>query len=76
MPIATPEQYRQMLDATQEGGYACPAIHITSLTSPNGALKAFSEAHSDGVIQLSIRPARGKAGVVPGSPAQQLPCKL
>ena len=64
MPIATPEQYRQMLDATQEGGYAYPAIHITSLTSANG------------IIQLSIRQTRGKAGVVPGSSAQQLPCKL
>ena len=64
MPIATPEQYRQMLDAAQKGGYAYPAINITSLTSANG------------IIQLSIRQARGKAGVAPGASAQQLPCKL
>jgi fructose-bisphosphate aldolase class II len=76
MPIATLEQYRQMLDAAQKGGYAYPAINIASLTTANGALKAFSEAHSDGIIRLSIRPARGKAGVAPGSSAQQLPCKL
>jgi fructose/tagatose bisphosphate aldolase len=53
MPIATLEQYRQMLDAAQKGGYAYPAINIASLTTANGALKAFSEAHSDGIIQLS-----------------------
>ena len=53
MPIATPEQYRQMLDAAQKGGYAYPAINITSLTTANGALKAFSESNSDGIIQLS-----------------------
>ena len=53
MPIATPEQYQQMLDSAQEGGYAYPAINITSLTTANGALKAFAEANSDGIIQLS-----------------------
>ncbi len=53
MPIATPEQYRAMLDAAQEGGYAYPAINVTSLTTANGALKAFSEAKSDGIIQVS-----------------------
>ena len=53
MPIATPEQYRAMIDAAQQGGYAYPAINVTSLTTVNGALKAFSEAKSDGIIQLS-----------------------
>ncbi len=53
MPVATPEQYRQMLDAAQEGGYAYPAINITSLTTASGALKAFAEAKSDGIIQVS-----------------------
>ncbi len=31
MPVATPAQYRAMLDAAQKGGYAYPAINITSL---------------------------------------------
>ena len=53
MPIATPEQYRAMLDAAQKGSYAYPAINVTSLTTINGALKAFSEAKSDGIIQVS-----------------------
>lgn len=42
-----------MLDAAQKGGYAYPAINVTSLTTINGALKAFSEAKSDGIIQVS-----------------------
>ena len=42
-----------MLDAAQEGGYAYPAVNITSLTTASGALKAFSELKSDGIIQIS-----------------------
>ncbi|MGJ8655881.1 MAG: class II fructose-bisphosphate aldolase [Akkermansiaceae bacterium] len=53
MPVATPEQYAQMLDSAQKGGYAYPAINITSLATINGALKAFAEAGSDGIIQVS-----------------------
>ena len=53
MPIATPEQYREMLDSAQKGGYAYPAINITSLPTANGALKAFAESKSDGIIQVS-----------------------
>lgn len=53
MPVATPQQYADMLDAAQKGGYAYPAINITSLTTASGALKAFAEAKSDGIIQVS-----------------------
>lgn len=53
MPVATPEQYVEMLDAAQKGGYAYPAVNITSLATINGALKAFAEAGSDGIIQVS-----------------------
>ena len=53
MPVATPAQYAAMLDAAQEGGYAYPAINVTSVTTINGALKAFAEAGSDGIIQVS-----------------------
>ena len=42
-----------MLDAAQEGGYAYPAINITSLTTASGALKAFADSNSDGIIQVS-----------------------
>ena len=53
MPIATPKQYAAMLDAAQKGSYAYPAINITSLPTLNGALKAFADAKSDGIIQMS-----------------------
>ena len=42
-----------MLDAAQKGGYAYPAINVTSLPTINGSLRAFAEAKSDGIIQVS-----------------------
>lgn len=42
-----------MLDAAQKGAYAYPAINITSIVSLNGALRAFAEKKSDGIIQIS-----------------------
>ncbi|MBM3862875.1 MAG: class II fructose-bisphosphate aldolase [Verrucomicrobia bacterium] len=53
MPIATPAQYRAMLDAAQQKSYAYPAINVTSIVTLNGALRAFAEAKSDGIIQVS-----------------------
>jgi fructose-bisphosphate aldolase class II len=53
MPIATPKQFTQMLDAAQEGGYAYPAINCTSIITLNAALKGFHESKSDGIIQFS-----------------------
>ena len=53
MPIATPEQFRQMLDAAQDGSYAYPAINVTSIITLNAAMKGFHEAKSDGIIQFS-----------------------
>ena len=53
MPVATPKQYEAMLDAAQKGGYAYPAVNITSIVTINAALKAFADAKSDGIIQVS-----------------------
>lgn len=53
MPVATPSHFSAMLDAAQKGGYAYPAINVTSLPTINGALKAFAESKSDGIIQVS-----------------------
>ncbi len=53
MPVATPKQFAAMLDAAQQGDYAFPAINVTSLPTINGALKAFAESKSDGIIQVS-----------------------
>lgn len=53
MPVATPAQYAAMLDAAQKGSYAYPAMNVTSLVTINGALKAFADQKSDGIIQVS-----------------------
>ncbi len=53
MPIATPKQYAAMLDAAQKGDYAYAAINVTSIVTINGALKAFADRKSDGIIQIS-----------------------
>ena len=53
MPIASPETYRAMIDAAQAGGYAFPAVNVTSTETINAALKGFAEAESDGILQVS-----------------------
>ena len=53
MPIVTPDIYRKMLDAAQDGSYAYPAINVSSTETANAALKGFADAGSDGIIQLS-----------------------
>ncbi len=53
MPIATPKQFAAMIDAAQKGDYAYPAVNVTSTETINAALKAFSDAKSDGIIQFS-----------------------
>lgn len=69
MPIATPSQYRAMLDAAQRGGYAYPAINVTSITTINGALRAFAEAKSDGIIQVSTGGGKFASGSAVGDEA-------
>jgi len=63
MPIATPQQYAAMLDAAQKGDYAYPAINITSITTINAALKAFSDMKSDGIIQISTGGGKFASGL-------------
>ena len=54
MTIATPERYAEMLEAARRGGYAYPAINVTSSQTLNAALKGFADAESDGIIQISV----------------------
>lgn len=63
MPVATPKQYGAMLDAAQKGNYAYPAVNITSITTINSALKAFADAKSDGIIQVSTGGGQFASGV-------------
>ncbi len=53
MPIATPEIYASMLDRAKAGGFAYPAINVTSSQTVNAALRGFAEADSDGIVQVS-----------------------
>ena len=54
MALATPESYNAMLDAAKAGGYAFPAINITSSSTITAAIQGFAEAESDGIIQVSV----------------------
>ena len=63
MPVATPTQYAAMLDAAQKGNYAYPAVNVTSITTINAALKAFADAQSDGIIQVSTGGGQFASGI-------------
>lgn len=66
MPIATPQQYREMLDAAQAGNYALPAINVSSMVTANAALKGFADAKSDGFIQVSTGGGKFASGLANG----------
>lgn len=53
MPVASYEQYCKMLDRASTGGYAFPAINVTSTSTANACLMAFKEMKTDGIIQVS-----------------------
>jgi fructose-bisphosphate aldolase class II len=62
MPIVTPEKYRKMLQSAREGGYAFPAINVAASTTLLAALEGFSEARSDGIVQVSYGAAEFASG--------------
>jgi fructose-bisphosphate aldolase class II len=62
MPIATPEVYAAMLDAAKQGSFAYPAINVSSSQTLNAALQGFSEAGSDGIVQVSTGGAEYASG--------------
>ena len=62
MPVATPEQYAQMIDTAKAKGFAFPAINISSSSTINGVLQGLTEAGSDGIIQVSTGGADFFAG--------------
>lgn len=53
MPVVNQEQYLQMLDDAKAGGFAYPAINVSSSQTLNAALAGFEEAGSNGIIQVS-----------------------
>jgi fructose-bisphosphate aldolase class II len=66
MPIASPERYAEMLAAARAGGYAFPAVNVTSSDTLNAALSGFADAGSDGIVQIT---AGGAAALSGGGPA-------
>ncbi|MGA8211899.1 MAG: class II fructose-bisphosphate aldolase [Nocardioidaceae bacterium] len=62
MPIATPEQYAEMLDKAKRESFAFPAINVSSSQTLNAALAGFTEAGSDGIIQVSTGGAEYLSG--------------
>lgn len=62
MPIATPDQYDEMLTRAKDQGFAYPAINVTSSQTLNAAIKGFADANSDGIIQVSTGGAAYFAG--------------
>ncbi|WP_349897435.1 class II fructose-bisphosphate aldolase [Parafrigoribacterium soli] len=62
MPIATPEQYAEMLDKAKAGGFAYPAFNVSSSQTINAVLQGLTEAGSDGIIQVTTGGADYFAG--------------
>ncbi len=62
MPIATPDQYAEMLDRAKEGGFAYPAINVSSSQTINSVLQGLTEAGSDGILQVTTGGADYFAG--------------
>ena len=62
MPIASPEVYQEMFAKAKAGGYAYPAINVTSSQTVIAAIRGFAEAGSDGIIQVSTGGAEYASG--------------
>ncbi|MDQ4039407.1 MAG: class II fructose-bisphosphate aldolase, partial [Actinomycetota bacterium] len=63
MPIATPEKYAEMIRRAKDGGFAYPAVNVTSSETLNAALKGFADAGSDGIVQVSTGGAEFLSGL-------------
>ncbi len=62
MPIASPEVYAEMLDKAKANAFAYPAINVSSSQTLHAALQGFTEAGSDGIVQVSTGGAEYLSG--------------
>jgi fructose-bisphosphate aldolase class II len=62
MPVATPDQYAEMLDTAKKGGFAFAAVNVSSSSTINAVLQGLTEAGSDGIIQVTTGGADFFAG--------------
>lgn len=53
MAIVSSAEYQEMLDRAKKGGFAYPAINVSSSQTLNAALAGLQEAGSDGILQVS-----------------------
>lgn len=53
MPVATPNQYKEMIARAKSEKFAYPAINVTSMSTASAALEGFAKSKSDGIIQVS-----------------------
>jgi fructose-bisphosphate aldolase class II len=53
VPVATPDQYLEMLDRAKKQGFAYPAINVSSSQTLNAALAGLAAAGSDGILQVT-----------------------
>jgi fructose-bisphosphate aldolase class II len=60
--VVTGERYRDFVAAAKDGGYAIPAVNVTSTSTLNAALEAAATTNSDIIIQLSNGGAQFYAG--------------
>ncbi|HEY4250349.1 MAG TPA: class II fructose-bisphosphate aldolase [Roseomonas sp.] len=60
--VVTGGDYRTLLQACRDGGYALPAVNVTGTNSINAVLEAAGRNKSDVIIQLSNGGARFFAG--------------
>jgi fructose-bisphosphate aldolase class II len=59
-----------MLEKAHAGGYAFPAINVSSTETANAALKGFGDAKSDGIIQLSTGAGQFASGLAVADPVK------
>ena len=62
MPLATPHQYRAMLDTARADGFAYAAINVSSSETFNAAVRGFAAARSDGIVQITTGAAEYLSG--------------
>jgi fructose-bisphosphate aldolase, class II len=60
--LATPHQYRTMIDTARGGRFAYPAVNVSSSETLNAALRGFAEARSDGIVQITTSAAKYLSG--------------
>jgi fructose-bisphosphate aldolase class II len=60
--VVTGADYRAVIEAAKEGGYALPAVNVVGTDSVNAVLEAAAQAKSDVIIQLSNGGAQFFAG--------------